>query len=360
MYHRIIKLGNDNTDEEIKKLIGTYAKLTGDKNATIEAINVFDADKEYEFIDEYPFSSERKMSMLETEKGNHKTIFILGAYDILESKLEISLKEEARKLYEENKLSVYRNLLFGKIKSPRPIEKIKQSLNNIQIEPLCIISIVDKIRDDVFDAIRLFDENGIQIKILSGDSAKAIQEVANEIGWKIKDSDMISGDEFEKADDSEIKKIVLEKIIFARMKPEHKLRIIKTLKKEKIYTAMIGDGVNDLPAIKEADLGIAMEEGSSITKEVADIVLLKNKFSLLPEIFDEGNKIVNSVKSLGKLFLTKNFFVIYISLLSLFFLLDFPLTPRRVSLINIFGIALPAFIITLKNSQHRKDEEFHE
>lgn len=129
--------------------------------------------------------------------------------------------------------------------------------------------------------------------------------MANEIGWKIKDDELISGDELEKVSDDNIYKTVMDKIIFARLKPEHKLRIIKTLKKEKIYTAMIGDGVNDLPAIKESDMGIAMEEGSSITKEVADIVLLKNKFSLLPQIFDEGNKIVNTVNSIGKLFVTK-------------------------------------------------------
>ena len=161
-----------------------------------------------------------------------------------------------------------------------------------------------------------------------------------------------------KVSDDNIYKTVMDKIIFARLKPEHKLRIIKTLKKEKIYTAMIGDGVNDLPAIKESDMGIAMEEGSSITKEVADIVLLKNKFSLLPQIFDEGNKIVNTVNSIGKLFVTKNFFIIFITLMSLFFLLDFPLTPRRVSLINIFGIGLPAFIISLKNMNTDKTLNF--
>ena len=169
---------------------------------------------------------------------------------------------------------------------------------------------------------------------------------------------MISGNDLDDISDEDFRYVVMNNVIFARLKPEHKLRIIKTLRSEKIYTAMIGDGVNDLPAIKEADMGIAMEEGSSITKEVADIVLLKNKFSLLPQIFDEGNKIVNTVKATGKLFITKNFFVIYITLLSLFFFLDFPLTPRRVSLINIFGIALPAFIITLKNSNVEKTLNF--
>ncbi|MBL8005918.1 MAG: HAD-IC family P-type ATPase [Ignavibacteria bacterium] len=356
--HRISIAGSEYPEAEVKKLIGTYASLTSDKNATIKAVNIYEPDDSIILINEFPFSSERKMSLIEIEKNGKKEVLIFGAYDILVKKLDPEKKKEYEKLFEENKLSIYRNILFGKIKSGESLESIKDKENGIIIEPVCIISIKDLIREDVFDAIKLFEENGIQVKILSGDSAKSVQEVASEIGWKIQDSDMISGDDFDNADDETFRKIVLEKIIFARLKPEHKLRIIRTLKKEKIYTAMIGDGVNDLPAIKESDMGIAMEEGSSITKEVADIVLLKNKFSLLPGIFDEGNKIVNTVNSVGKLFITKNFFVILITLMSLFFFLDFPLTPRRVSLINIFGIGLPAFMITLKNTDTGKSLYF--
>lgn len=356
--HQLIRFGNDRSEDEIKSLIGTYASLTSDKNATINAVNIYEPDKNYIFTDEYPFSSERKMSMIQAKKGDENITFILGAYDILSNRLEQKYKDESRKLFEENKLSIYRNVLFGIVKTPDTLEKLKEKLDSVEIEPLGIISITDKIRDDVFEAIKLFEDNGIKIKILSGDSAKAIQEVTNEIGWNVKDSDMISGSDLDNISDEDFKKVVMNNVIFARLKPEHKLRIIRTLRKEKIYTAMIGDGVNDLPAIKESDMGIAMEEGSSITKEVADIVLLKNKFSLLPQIFDEGNKIVNTVKAVGKLFITKNFFVIYITLLSLLFFLDFPLTPRRVSLINIFGIGLPAFMITLKNTNIERTMNF--
>ena len=349
---------SDDSEENIKLLAGTYAKLTSDKNATMNALSVFDADDEYKLIDEYPFSSERKMSMVELMKGKETTVFITGAFDILINYLNEEKKDKCIKVSQDNNLNIYRNILFGKIISHKSIKEFNQNAGTIEIEPLSIISIKDLIRDDVFEAIKLFEDNGILIKILSGDSAKAVQEVANEIGWKIKDNEMITGEEFELVNDENLNRTVSEKIIFARLKPEHKLRIIKSLRSQKIYTAMIGDGVNDLPAIKEADMGIAMEEGSSITKEVADIVLLKNKFSLLPQIFDEGNKIVNTVNSVGKLFITKNFFVIFITLLSMFFLLDFPLTPRRVSLINIFGIGLPAFMITLRNTNTEKTYNF--
>ena len=356
--HKISIAENGLPEDEIKKLIGTYAKLTSDKNATINALCIYEGDDSYKFTDEFPFSSERKMSMIEAVRGEEKFVFIIGGYDILINSLDEKSKTDYEKIFSENNLSIYRNILFGKVKTSGSINDIKDSPDKIEIEPYCIISIKDSIREDVFDAIKLFNDNGIKIKILSGDSSKSVQEVANEIGWKIKDDELISGDELEKVSDDNIYKTVMDKIIFARLKPEHKLRIIKTLKKEKIYTAMIGDGVNDLPAIKESDMGIAMEEGSSITKEVADIVLLKNKFSLLPQIFDEGNKIVNTVNSIGKLFVTKNFFIIFITLMSLFFLLDFPLTPRRVSLINIFGIGLPAFIISLKNMNTDKTLNF--
>jgi len=354
----ITLLSDKHNRKEVEQLIGTYANLTSDKNATIEAVNIFPPLENYSMADEFPFSSERKFSMLKTISDSNKSTFILGAYDVLINYMSEDDIKLTQGIFESKKIYIYRNLLFGKVDDEISFEDLKSGMSNIKIEPFCIISITDKIRDDVFDAIKLFEKNDIQIKILSGDSAKAIQEVSNEIGWKIKDDDLITGIEMESLNDKDFLKTVQEKVIFARLNPDHKLRIIRSLRKEKIYTAMIGDGVNDLPAIKEADLGIAMEEGSSITKEIADIVLLNNKFSLMPAIFDEGNKIVNTVKSISKLFLTKNFFVIYITLLSVFFLLEFPLTPRRVSLINIFNIGLPAFIITLKNTNIEKTKNF--
>ncbi len=226
------------------------------------------------------------------------------------------------------------------------------------IEPLVIVSISDTPREDAAEALELFDKNNISVKILSGDSADSISAILTDIGRKPNPESIITGKELEGIDPSELRGLIESKGVFARLKPDQKLEIIRALKKSKVYTAMIGDGVNDLPAIKEADMGIAMEEGSQITTEVADMVLLKKRFSLLPKIFDEGNKIVNSVSYISKLFLTKNFIVIYIAILSILFLLDFPLTPRRVALINIFGISLPAYLLMLRNTNVSKNHNF--
>lgn len=354
--NRITPLTSKFTKEQIEELLGTYAKLSSDKNATLKTLEIYPADNNAAVTDEIPFSSENKMSLLQLTMKNEQLTIVFGGYDILNERSQE--KQRAEEIFENDGLKIYRNLLFGIETSGRSLKELEEDLSQIKIEPVCIVSITDQVRGDVMEAINLFHKNNIEIKILSGDNAYAIQAVAKEIGWDIKDNELISGSEIEKVSDSDIFKVIMEKKIFARLKPEHKLRIIKTLRKEKIYTAMIGDGVNDLPAIKESDMGIAMEEGSQITKEVADIVLLKNKFALLPNIFDEGNKIVNTVSSVAKLFLTKNFMVIYFTILSMFFAFEFPLTPRRVSLINIFSIGLPSFIIALRNSNVSKLTNF--
>lgn len=341
---------------EIESLLGTYAQFSSDKNATLRTLEIYKGSSDAKVINEKPFSSEDKMSALELSLNGNIGVYILGGYDVLADKINTEFKSVTESLFIENKLKVYRNLLFGKINAS--FEEVNKENPAILIEPISIVSISDLIRHDVMEAIDLFHKNDIEVKILSGDAAEAVQAIAHEIGWGIKDDELITGSELDKVSDSDLSAAIMKKKIFARLKPDHKLRIIKSLKKDRIHNAMIGDGVNDLPAIKESDMGIAMEEGSKITKEVADIVLLKNKFSLLPQIFDEGNKIVNTVSSVSKLFLTKNFLVIYLTLLSLFFAFTFPLTPRRVALINLFSIGLPALMIALKNANVNKNKNF--
>jgi cation-transporting ATPase E len=120
-----------------------------------------------------------------------------------------------------------------------------------------------------------------------------------------------------------------------------------------MHTAMIGDGVNDVPAIKQDDLGIAMDEGAAITREVADIILLKNRFTLLPQVFEEGNRIVNTASAVSKLFLTKSFLVVPLALMA-----QFPLTPRRLSLFNVFAIGIPAMVIAFSNRDTSRVRRF--
>lgn len=354
---RYINNLTDLPDKDIETLMGTYAKFSSDKNATLKTLEKFTPFSNASITDETPFSSENKMSLLQLNIEGKERIFVLGGLDILTNNLDENEKAKAKEIFEKNNLRIYRNLLFGEVKDVDSIKSITDH-KTMNVDPVSMISITDEIRDDVMNAIELFQKNGIQFKILSGDAPEAIQAVVKEIGWSISDDQLITGKELDAVQDADFYKCITNKSIFARLRPDNKLRIIKSFKANKNYTAMIGDGVNDLPAIKEADMGIAMEEGSSITKEIADIVLLQNKFSLLPSIFDEGNKIVNSVNSVSKLFLTKNFIVIFITLLSMIFALDFPITPRRIALMNIFAIGLPSFLIAIKNTNVERCKDF--
>lgn len=358
----VTPIDNSSDIEEIKHLVGTYSHLLQSKNSTSKAIEVLPYYDNFILIDELPFSSANKFSLAEISDGKHSDVYILGASDILSDKLSSEMKILTAQIFSENNLNNFRNLIFGKISDGKNIEDIKKDFSSITFSPICFISISDTVREDVINVLNLFRDNGIEFKILSGDSSESIASILSEIGWNTDKEKFIAGYELDKLNKDEFRNAVHNRQIFSRLKPTHKLEIIKVLKSEKIFTAMVGDGVNDLPAIKEADMGIAMEEGSAVTKETADIVLLKNKFSLLPEIFNEGNKIVNSVNLVSKLFLTKNFTVIFFTLLSflssVFPLFEYPITPRRVSLINIFAIGLPSLIISFKNKNITRHKDF--
>jgi cation-transporting ATPase E len=176
-----------------------------------------------------------------------------------------------------------------------------------------------------------------------------VKTALDEIGWIKNENDFITGEELNKLSGADYRNAISGKTVFSRLSPEDKLNIVKELKHNKIETAVIGDGVNDLPAIKESALGIAMEEGSAITRDAADIVLLKNKFTILPEIFEEGNRIINSVLYVSKMLITKNSVILVLAVLSWFMLYSFPLTPRSSSLINLLAVGLPSYFIALNN-----------
>jgi magnesium-transporting ATPase (P-type) len=226
------------------------------------------------------------------------------------------------------------------------------------LEPLGVVSLSDTVRTDVKEVLDRFGASGIQFKILSGDSAISILATCRDIGWHPPEGGVVTGAELEALDAAGFQDAVTRAVVFARLKPEHKVRIVAALRARGLHTAMIGDGVNDVPAIKRADLGIAMDEGAAITREVADIVLRQNRFTLLPQVYEEGNRIVNTVGSVAKLFLTKNFLVIYLTLAAAVFALDFPLTPRRVSLFNVFAIGIPAMVIAFSNRNTARVHRF--
>ncbi|MGA2148759.1 MAG: HAD-IC family P-type ATPase [Bryobacteraceae bacterium] len=341
----------------LEGVLGTYARLSSDKNATIRAMESLQGGGAT-VLQEYPFSSQRKMSVLTLERNGQPVSYVLGALELLSAQCAGAGSSLIEQQVSAGGLEVYRNLLFGEVADPENIKATAKGLGMFRVRPLCIVSLSDMVRPDVCDVITEFGRNGIRFKILSGDSPTSILATCRDIGWTVKAEDVITGVQLEALEAHALEEAVERCTVFARLKPEQKVIIVKALQARGLHTAMIGDGVNDVPAIKQADLGIAMDEGASITKEVADIILRNNNFTLLPQVFEEGKKIINTVGTVAKLFLTKNFLVIYLTLASALFLLDFPLTPRRVSLFNIFAIGAPAMLIAFTNSSTERQKRF--
>jgi cation-transporting ATPase E len=354
----IVPVEKDVPLASLKDLLGTYSRLSSEKNATIRALEEFPGDPAATVVDEFPFSSQRKMSILIVLRDGEKSSYVFGAFELLAERCLARTQPFLEGVIELEQLNVYRNLLFGEVVDPENIESQHEGLGPFRIRPLCVVSLSDIVRPDACDVIRQFSQNGIQFKILSGDSASSILATCRDIDWDVREADVITGASLDALEGAAFALAVEKNVVFARLKPEHKVKIVGALRARKIHTAMIGDGVNDVPAIREADLGIAMDEGAAITKEVADIILLGNRFTLLPEVFEEGKKIINTVGLVAKLFLTKNFLVIYLTLASALLLLEFPLTPRRVSLFNIFAIGLPAMLIAFTNTSTGRQKRF--
>lgn len=355
---KVVPLEYGTSVDSIKELLGTYARLSSDKNGTIRALGEFSGDDAATLLNEYPFSSQRKMSILSVDQGGETASYVLGAVELLVKQCASTTSNSLEEVFHSEGLNVYRNLLFGEVLDPENIESRPDNLGSFRVHPLCIVSLSDIVRPDASEVLRQFAQSGIHFKILSGDSASSILATCRDIGWDVGETDVITGADLDLLKGSALESAVEKSVVFARLKPEQKVKIVAALRARKIHTAMIGDGVNDVPAIREADLGIAMDEGAAITREVADIILLKNRFTLLPEVFEEGKKIINTVGLVAKLFLTKNFVVTYLTLASALFLLEFPLTPRRVSLFNIFAIGLPAMLIAFTNTNTDKQKRF--
>jgi len=351
----IVALSKYNT-EELKKMLGTYSFYSSDKNATISALKKFVRYEESQWYDEVPFSSERKMSALKLKISGTEKCLVLGAPEVVAGKAAGEKFSEISALMEKEELKGKRNLILAE--APNTAIFDNEKWEEVNLVPLCIISMKDEAREDAASAVRLFRSNNIELKIISGDSEDSIISTLHDIGLELPENGFITGSELRELSGREFEAAIHKKSVFTRLSPEDKVNIVKGLKNAGLETAVIGDGINDLPAIKESSLGIAMEEGSAITKDAADIVLLKNKFTILPAVFDEGNRIINTVLYVSKLMVTKNLVLLLLSVLTWFSLSTFPFTPRSSSLINIMTVALPAYFIALKNRNRKPAPDF--
>jgi len=337
-----------NSAYDSKQLIKTFLRDVTQKNKLNDALEKYLADisalEELKKLDEIPFSSERKFSAC---IYNDFTL-ILGAPEILLEKNNKAFKD-----CETYTKESYRVVTFGEIQG-----KYNKSDENIRnkFHPLAIIAIDDPIREETPETLGKLLKENMQYRIISGDSPDTVTAIAKKIN-KDYGVSTISGDDLEKLQGADLEKAILDHNIFARIKPQQKQLIVRTLKKNKLFTIMIGDGVNDVLALKESDLSIAMNGGSSMAKDVADVVLLNNSFSVLPILLYEGRRIITNIQTTANIYLIKNDSAMTSVLMLVFIGLRFPLESHDSELSRILIIGLPPLVLAFEKHEFVTSDE---
>ncbi len=211
------------------------------------------------------------------------------------------------------------------------------------VQPLALIVMSDQIRDDIQDTLQAFRDEGLKLKVISGDNLETVRAIARESGMSVDSA--YTGAELEAMGATEFASAVSESQVFARVDPDTKQRIVESLRRGGEYVSMVGDGVNDVPALKAANLAIVMNDGTQISKDVADIVLLNNAMSTLPRAFREGKETTQTIFGTMKMFLVRNFYNIAFFIFIAFLALPFPITPVQISWATFGTVNLPATFI---------------
>ncbi len=279
---------------------------------------VFREDLKFKRIQEIPFSSERKMMSVLCQIGKDKIIYSKGAPEYLikhcsfveqEGKIFKLTEREQRKILKANSVMTSKSLrtlafAYKKVGAKNAAIFSKADLEK-DLVLIGLAGMEDPPREEVKEAVRQCKKAGIEVKMITGDHKETALAIAKEIGLRGK---LIEGDELEKISDDELAKIIHSISIFARVKPEHKLRIVKALKFKGEIVTMTGDGVNDAPALKEAQIGVAMgKKGTDVSRSVADLTLKDDNFNTIVSAVREGRTIFKNIQKFVTYQLSCNF-----------------------------------------------------
>ncbi len=330
--------------ENMQEILAQMAKASEDNNSTITAIKEkFTQSKEKWKIErKIPFSSDKKWSGIEfTQRGT----YIIGAPEFV-------LKEQSEELRNiiEKYTQDYRVLLLAK--TDKEIEKQELPSN---VQALGLILINDKIRENAIKTLTYFKEQGVDIRIISGDNPITVSKIAKRAGVQEAENfiDCSTLKTYE-----EIKEAVKKYKVFGRVTPIQKKQIVVSLKELGNSVAMTGDGVNDIIALKEADCSIAMAEGSDAARNVSQLVLLDSNFASMPKIVAEGRRTINNLERSASLFLSKTIYSTFLAILFIITSAPYPFMPIQLSLIGLVCIGIPSFILALEPNKERVKGKF--
>ena len=336
-------------EQSIAAILTSYMAHSEDKNPTAQAIrHRFQGQASYSISSSVPFSSDRKWGAMEMEGLG--TIF-LGAPEMLLDEEVV----EARAALERGSRVLVLALSQEKLDHHKP-----QKPSDIQA--LALLEILDPIREGAAETLDYLRTQQVGLKIISGDNPVTVSSIAQKAGF----ADYHSYVDCSKITDEELIAIAVETAIFGRVSPHQKKLIIQTLKKAGHTTAMTGDGVNDILALREADCSIVMAEGDPATRQIANLVLLNSDFNDVPEILFEGRRVVNNIARIAPIFFIKTIYSFLLAIICIAsallgraeWILIFPFIPIQITMIDQFVEGFPPFVLTFERNIKPVERDF--
>ena len=336
-----ITTGNMNVveiDEKVASELSSYLAYFEDENATSRALkNYLTCEKKWDVDEIGAFSSKNKYSYIQLKEGG---TYFFGAYEFL------GFEEGMTEYYESLKQQGYRILSLAytdeKVTTP----------SNMKLIGHVVLS--DEIKANTKETFKYFESQGVAVKIISGDNHIAVLGVAKKAGFK-EDARAV---DMTKVTDENFESVVLENDIFGRVTPDQKQRMVEILQKNGKTVAMSGDGVNDVLALKKADISFAMNGATSAAKSVSNIVFLTNDFAVFYDILMEGRRVINNIQKVASLFLTKTFFSIVFAVISVLFAFEFAFIPIQFTIISAITIGVPSFFLTFESNKEKVSNNF--
>ena len=338
------------SEDELKSILGTMVASAKTLNKTSEAIKQACPGEAQPLLADVPFSSARKWSAVALDAASLKGIYAIGAPEMLQRYLgEAGLDTAAAWQAIKNQSAQLtdrglRVLLIAHHPDPKLLQdQGDDSRLPDDCEPIGLISLSDELRAEAKETLQRFIAASVRPKIISGDNPETVAALAKQAGLP-DDIILVSGLELNEMNDAQFGEAAQLATIFGRITPQQKERLVDALRQQGNYVAMIGDGVNDVLSLKKSNLGISMESGTQATRAVADIILMKDSFAALAPAVSEGQRIVNGMQDILRLFLTR---ILSMALLIVSALVigEFPLALRNGSIVTLFSVGIPAAML---------------
>ena len=330
------------TEDELRAVLGDFAASTEAGNRTNEAIAAAFPGQKLPVVEAVPFSSEIKWSALSFEDPQRRGTYILGAPEMLTAQLIPNATWES-KAAEWTEAGLRVLLLACRSEKAPLFDADGQPRLPDQLQPVGLVSFADELRPEARETLEAFQKAGVKLKIISGDNPQTVTALAIQAGMPA-DMKTISGPELAEMELAQFSQAANDCTIFGRITPQQKERLVHALRGRGNYVAMIGDGVNDVLSLKQANLGIAMQSGSQAARGVAGMVLLDDSFRVLPYAVREGQRIVNGMQDILKLYLTRIIYIIML-IIATGFLTGFPFSPKHSSLVALLAVGIPTLAL---------------